>query len=566
MMIRRVVLLAILLLTSLLGFGLDRQAFTFTNYNLKVKLDPAKQGFVVSGTLQARNDSGSPQKNLVLQVTETLTWSYVKIGDKDVPWVQQQYTSDIDHCGELAEAILTLPKPVPPGASVNVEFGYEGTIPLNTGRLLRVNTPGTYAARTDWDRISDSFTAVRGLGYVVWYPVAMDAVSLADGPGVWDAIALWNQRQRSSTMRATFTVPAGQQLVSNADSSQILADGEEQLDYGSLGAHAPTFVLGTFSKIERPGMTVYNLPDHTQIARDYVNAAEKVTAQITDWFGTPKKKLIIIELPDREVLPYDDGSNFYFTPMLELQEEGLELMMAHQLVHTIVQSPRPWIEEGLGYLGQLLVREKQGGRNQALLYLHQFNAPLSDIEKTELQAGKPQPLVTSNDQLLYRAKAAYVWFMLRDLAGEDQLSAAVKNYQAAADTQPAYVQSLIEGQMKPKGNLESFFDDWVYRDKGLADFRIDTVYPRATLGNTYLVTVTVENLGDAGANAIVLVSSDQGEVAEHTWVAAKSKAVIRVSYPGVPQKVLVNDGSVPEWNLGNNEYEIKNLPKPSSSD
>jgi hypothetical protein len=559
MILRRILLICIISFCSVTGYSLDRQAFTFTNYNLRVRIDPAKQGFAVTGTITARNDAATPEKNLVLQISGTLAWTSVKIGDQDVPYVQQPYTSDIDHSGQLTEAILNLPKPVAPGGSVTVEFEYEGTIPLNTGRLLRVNTPETYAARTDWDRISDNFIAVRGLGYVVWYPVAMDAATLSDGSGVFDSIAEWNRRHRASTMEATFTVPAGTKLASNADSTQRVAGGEIEITYHSLGTRAPAFVIAPFETIDRPNMTVYHLADHTQTARDYINAAEKVMPQMTDWFGTPKKKLIIIELPDQEVLPFDDGSEFFFTPLMPLEEPALEMMLAHQVVHTIIDSRRPWIQEGLGYLAQLLVREKEGGRDQALLYLHQFNGPLAQIEKAGLEAARPQPLATTNDQLINRAKAAYVWFMLRDLVGDDQLSAAVHKYQAAADTQPGYMQSLAEAQI-PKRSLEAFFDDWVYKDKGLADFKIDTVYPRATLGENYIVTVTVENRGDVGANAIVLVQSDKGERAEHTWVAAKSKAVIRVSYPGVPQKVLVNDGSVPEWNLDNNEYTIPKLP------
>lgn len=559
MTLRRILLICIVSFCSVAGYSLDRQAFTFTNYNLRVRVDPAKQGFAVTGAIAARNDSSAAQKNLVLQISGTLAWTAVKIGDQDVPYVQQPYTSDIDHSGQLTEAIINLPKPVPPGGSVTVEVEYEGTIPLNTGRLLRVNTPGTYAARTDWDRISDSFTAVRGLGYVVWYPVAMDAASLSDGSAIFDAITEWNRRQRTSTMEATFTVPAGSQLVSNADSTQRVAGGQTEITYRSLGARAPTFVIAPFETIERPNMTVYHLADHTQTARDYINAAEKVLPQMTDWFGPQKKKLVVVELPDQEVLPFDDGSEFFFTPLLPLPEQGLEMMLAHQIVHTIIDSPRPWIQEGLGYLGQLLVREKQGGRDQALSYLQQFNTPLAQIEKVGLQAAKPQPLATTNDQLIYRAKAAYVWFMLRDLVGDEQLSAAVHKYHAAADTQPGYIQSLAEAQT-PKRSLEAFFDDWVYKDKGLADFKIDTVYPRAILGENYVVTVTVENMGDAGANAIVLVQSDKGERAEHTWVPGKSKAVIRVAYPGVPKKVFVNDGSVPEWNLDKNEYTIPKLP------
>lgn len=560
MTLRRILLVCLISFCSVAGFTLDRQAFTFTEYKLKIRLDPAKQGFAVQGTIAARNDSAVPEKNLVLQISGTLVWTSVKIGAQDVPYVQQPYTSDIDHSGQLTEAILTLPKPVAPGESVTVDFEYDGTIPLNTGRLLRVNTPGTYAARTDWDRISDNFIAVRGLGYVVWYPVAMNAASLSDGSAIWDDIAEWNHRHRASTMEATFTVPAGAQLVSNADSTKRVAGGQDEISYHSLGKRAPTFVIAPFETIDRPNVTVYHLADHTQTARDYVNAAEKVLPQITDWFGTPKKKLIIIELPDQDVLPFDDGSEFYFTPLLPIEEPRLEMMLGHQLVHTIIDSRRPWIQEGLGYLAQLLVREKQGGRDEALRYLHNFNAPLAQIEKAGLQAAQPQPLATTNDQLIYRAKAAFVWYMLRDLVGDEQLSAAVHKYQSAADTQPGYIQSLAEAQTTPKRSLEAFFDDWVYKDKGLADFKVDNVYPRATLGENYVVTVTVENLGDAGANAIVLVSSEKGERADHIWVAGKSKSVIRVSYPGVPEKVLVNDGSVPEWSLDNNEFKIPKIP------
>ena len=560
MTIRRALLLSIVLLCTAFSFGLDRQAFTFSNYNLKVRLDPPKQGFSVKGSLVARNDSAQPQKSLSLQISGTLAWTSITVGDEQPPIVQQPYTSDIDHAGQVSEAIVTLSKPVPPGGTVTVNFAYEGTIPLDNGRLLRVNTPGTFAARTDWDRITDNFIAVRGLGYVAWYPVAMDAVSLNDGPAVWDAIAEWNQRQRASQMKVTFVVPAGMQLVSNADATQNLAGGETELTYRSLGAHAPTFVIAPFQVLDRPNVTVYHLPDQTQTARDYVNAAEKVYPQMTDFFGPQKNKMIVVQLPDKEVLPYDDGSRFYFTPMVRLEAPALELVMAHQLVHTIVESRRPWIEEGVAYLGQLLAREKQAGRDQALLYLHQFNAPLADLEKAALEAGKPQPLVTSNDQLLYRAKSAFVWFMLRDLAGEDQLSAAIKNYRMEADTQPAYAQSLIEAAMTPKLSLENFFDDWVYKDKGLPDFKIDTVYPRASLGTTYVVTVTVENSWEAGAIAIFLVQSDIGERAEHLWVRGRSKGVIRVSFPGPPQRVFVNDGSVPESDLKNDEYDIKNIP------
>lgn len=560
-MLRKLALVAFVLCASFV-FALDRQAFTFTTYNLKVTLDPAKQGFAVSGSLQARNDSGVPQKNIVLQVSGALQWSSATVGKDQVPWVQQTYTTDVDHTGEVSEAILTLPSEVAPGATVTVDFAYQGALTLNTGRLLRVNTPGTYAARTDWDQVSDNFTAVRGIGYVAWYPIAMNAVSLSDGTALWDRVAEWKQRERGAVLNVSFTAPPGKSLVTNADDSNRSGD-TLNATFRSFALTTPTFAYAAYQTIERPQMTVYNLAEHTQLARDYVNAAEKVVREVSDYFGTPKSKLIVVELPSEDVLPFDDGGPTYFSPLVRLDPRALEMMMAHQLVHTIISSPRPWINEGLAHLAQNLILERQNGREAALNYLNQFRETLVDAEKVAQQQapGKGDPLATSNDQIMFRSKASYVWGMLRDMVGDTELSEAIRDYKPEQDTQPGYVQSLIEAKTAPHQSLEQFFDDWVYRDKGLPDLKIATVYPRAVLGTTnYIVTITTENTGDVFAPIVVGVLSDKGERREKGSIAAHGKAVIRVSFPGTPTRAWVNDGSVPETDITNNASDIKNLP------
>jgi hypothetical protein len=561
---RKLALTVAFLVVSLATHALDRQAFTFTNYDLRVTVVPAKQGFAVTGSLHARNDSSAPQKFLALQISSSLQWTSVSVGKEEVAWVQQPYTTDIDHTGEVTEAILTLANPVAPGASVTVNFAYEGTITLNTGRLLRVNTPGTYAARSDWDQITDSYSAVRGLGYVAWYPVSVEAVLLTSGPAVWDRISEWKLRHRGSTLQATFNIPAGKEVVSNADESRRTGDFEE-ITFHSLGNITPTFAIAPYQMIERPGVIVYHLAEHTQLARDYIIAAEKATPQISDFFGVPRQKLVLIELPNQEVLPFDDGSPYYFLPLVKLEPEAAEMMMGHQLVHTVNRSIRPWINEGLATLAQLLVRERQAGREQALAFLNQFRESLVDAAKEAAQRapGKGEPLATTNDQILFRSKSAYVWFMLRDMVGEKALSAAVHAYSQEQDTQPAYIQGLIEANTRPRQSLEQFFDDWVYRDKGLPDFKIVTAYPRSTLSDTYLVTVTVENMGEPGAPIVVGVMSDKGERTERGFIAGHGKTVVRVMFPGTPTQAWVNDGSVPETDITNNTFELKNLPPPA---
>ena len=160
----------------------------------------------VTGKLTLRNDSNKPQKLVTLQVSSSLAWNGIALDGKPLQWLGDNYTSDIDHTGSLSEAIVTLPKEVAPATTVTLDVQYGGTITQDATRLTRTGVPADVAARNDWDEISDSFTAVRGLGYVVWYPVAIEAVSLSDGNAVFDAIARWKQRHERSEFDARLVV------------------------------------------------------------------------------------------------------------------------------------------------------------------------------------------------------------------------------------------------------------------------------------------------------------------------------------------------------------------------
>ena len=207
--IRLLIPLILLLSTGLPARAIDRDAFTISRYQLEVQLDRASQVIVVSGKVTLRNDSNKPQKLATLQVSSSLAWNAITVDDKPVQWVGDNYTSDIDHTGSLSEAIVTLPKEIAPAATVTLEVQYGGTITADATRLTRMGAPADVAARNDWDQISDAFTAVRGLGYVAWYPVAIEAVSLSDGNAVFDAIARWKHRHDRSEFDVSFAMEAG---------------------------------------------------------------------------------------------------------------------------------------------------------------------------------------------------------------------------------------------------------------------------------------------------------------------------------------------------------------------
>ncbi|MGZ5141481.1 MAG: hypothetical protein ACXWCX_27095, partial [Burkholderiales bacterium] len=135
------------------AFSLDREAFSFRNYDLNLQLEPEQHRLGVRGKITLRNDSTAPQKVVVLQISSSLDWRSIRVADKPVQYVTQPYTSDIDHTGALSEAIVTLPQAVAPHATVELEIAYEGLITLDATRLTRIGAPEEAAHNSDWDQI-----------------------------------------------------------------------------------------------------------------------------------------------------------------------------------------------------------------------------------------------------------------------------------------------------------------------------------------------------------------------------------------------------------------------------
>ncbi len=151
--------------------------------------------------------------------------------------------------------------------------------------------------------------------------------------------------------------------------------------------------------------------------------------------------------------------------------------------------------------------------------------------------------------------------MLRDMLGDSVLQKALVAYRPADDTSPAYFQGLLEESHKR--DLEWFFDDWVYRDRGLPDFHIENVYARPLLNDPNkmtLVTVTVENRGGASAEVPVILQAPEGERTIRVRALAHQKSSGRLQLPGMPTHAVVNDGSVPVLKSGENTYDAPAPP------
>jgi hypothetical protein len=560
----RVLLVWLALVAS--AFAIDRNAFTFTTYDLNVRLEPEQQRLGVRGKVTLRNDSATPQKIAILQISSSLDWRSIQANSKPVQFISQPYTSDVDHTGVLSEAIVTLPQPIPPKGTVELEIGYEGTLPLDTTRLQRIGVPEAEAKHTDWDQISPSFTAVRGVGYVVWYPVAMESASLSDGGSVFETIGRWKARELAANMRVEMCMP-GPNLPTALMNNRIIGVPGASMSattngdvtscsghsFAPLGVTVPAFTVANFQLLEKPLLDIYYLSDQKSAAENYGTLTDKLAPFFSLWFGQPRSRTKVVELPDPGAAPFESGA-ILLTPFSS-DSKLAELTLAHQIAHSLFTSPRPWIHEGIAHFAQALWREHASGRQAALDYLGIHRSALADAEKvTERNSASDHSLINTADDEFYRSKAMFVWWMLRDMIGDAALRRTLAAYRADDDKSPSYLQKLIETESKRE--LNWFFDDWVYQDRGLPELRVISAYPRALGTGGFMTTVTVENQGSAGAEVPVTVNIEGGEVTKRLEVRGKATASIRIETPSAPQEIIVNDGSVPESDLTNNIFKL----------
>lgn len=531
--------------------SVDRGAFTFTRYQLTATLNLARRGFAVRGNVTLRNDSPQPQPRVALQLSSTLRWAAIRSGDASLVFRSDRITHDIDHTGAVNEAIVELPQPLAPGESIELEVGYQGTIDQDATRLTRLGMPAALARRSDWDGINESFTAVRSVGHVVWYPVALPPATLDQGNKVFHELGVWRARHANSRFRVTYVDDSGKLLFANGEKK---SDVEKVYELERMGREGPFFVVGALATVTTANGRVLYSPNQEDAARRVAAHLAKTEPIVSN---NKPVSAVIIGLPPGWA-GYDDGT-VLLTPLTAnsagAPDPQLAQQLAHLVTHANLYSHRSWIYEGLAHMAQVAALEQQQSRAAAIELLAKHNTPLTLIAPMEAGSNDASnSLINATDEIYYRSKAMWVWWMLREMLTSSTVKKALAGYQSDEDKEPAYIQRLLEAASSK--DLEWFFDDWVYRDRGLPDFRIVNVYPRETMKGTYIVTVTVENLGRAGAEVPIRLRMKSGEVTARVLVKAKSQATVRVETPLPPLEGIVNDGSVLESDDSNNRFVV----------
>ena len=594
----------------------ERTSLTYSSYDFEVHLEPSQHSIAVHARMVARNNSDKALGRVALQLSSSLHWESMEVDGKPTKFEIETVASDIDHTGELTEAVVKLEAPLAPGASIRMNAIYSGTVVPSAERLLRLGAPAKIANSSEWDAIDPNFTALRGFGNVIWFPVSTAPVLLGQGSEMFDSVGKWKlsesnakvtmhvlveyldvkptvaflngtvvqpdagsseapttnssspkrastQLQRNtstSTESATKQAPGNSASPTTTAGNTILQVASFTLPPTRLGFAPLSFFVMSAAQESVPGLEIYSRPENKAAASTYQTVFTQTRTMIEPWLGVrPKRPVVLVDLPGADDLPFEE-SNILFLPLqTNATDDTVGPVMAHMLGHAYFVSPRVWLNEGVAQFMTLLWIEQRAGVSTAIGQMDSHRAALAIAETSDPGVNPGQSLIEAWSDIYYRDKATDVLWMLRNIVGDEALGKAMQAYVAADDHESSYFQTLLQ---KVSGkDLEWFFDDWVYRDRGLPDLHILSAYWRPILnknssGKNYLVSVDVQNDSFCAAEVPVTVSSAFSSQTRELLVPAHARSALRMLLDSKPAQVVVNDGSVPEVESSHHEQAV----------
>lgn len=580
----------------------ERSAIAVTSLDLDLHLIPADAHEEARALITVRNISSKPVMRLPLQISSSLRWESFSVAGgqaRAIPFTQSPITTDTDHTGYAQEAVLMLDEPLAVGATLVVSAFYSGEIHQSSDRLKLIGTPAEKADQADWDQIAPTSdaasTALRGFGDVLWYPVAAPTAVFDDGNALFISIAQQRRLNTTATMRLRLTILyAGdppddaifngqvQSLTSTPDTQDQVVDDTHGIATAEfaltpIGFRAPSLFLTAQQPKQTASPLLSVISPVPEAADPYVLATQNLQPLFTTWLGPdPLGPLTLFEHPGA---PFEDGAFVAAHLSPSAEPAGIAPEIVRGLTHAYFHDSAPasaWLDQGLPEFMSLLLLERNGGRQAAVDQL-QENAKLIALSEPDIKPG-PSPLATpeptaltlASADVFLRLKSAAVLWQLRDILGEDNFRTALLSFRHSLAANPAFDRnetSFERSLERSSGrDLGWFFNDWVYRDRGLPDLEILQVDPRPLPSRPgknagYLVAVVVRNEGDAVAEVPVTVSSGGTGVGaltstERLRIPAHSAASTRILFEGTPEHVQVNDGSVPEIRTSLHTREI----------
>ncbi len=347
---------------------------------------------------------------------------------------------------------------------------------------------------------------------------------------------------------------SNQQPEPPPDSSSSSSSSSGQVDRTETDAVQPLLRRGGGISPDAKAFLALEGADSGSV-QQFAAAATRSSTVLRQWLGP--EPLSALTAIDHEGQPFQDGP-LLVVPLPVLAQATQAQVLVQSLTHAWVQTGQPWMDDGLAQFFALLYAESQFGREAAIAQLNDLMKPVALLEpdpSSKVPSPNAEPLVAASSELIYRRKAAAVWWMLRGIVGDGNLHAALGAWctQPVSPDPPAAQAIAFEHLLERLSHqdLGWFFKDWVLADKGLPDLILGDIAvveeptgPGHPAG--WLVAVTIHNEGGAVADVPLVVRSGPLSTLRRVRIAGLATVTERVLVEGAPTAVSLNDGGTPE--------------------
>ena len=494
--------------------------------NAEVRLFPETRGLEVDATYTIRNPHATPMAEIPLTPGPHLTFTdWTVDGAPTDPSKKDQPLPSIENRSGLY--VIRPAKPLKTGESVVVSFRSKGTFPEG------------------WSKFSagaGEFVLPTGVVLTSFSPSFLPVLGFVDGAGVDEKNARdareypldhWKTRVDpgfgtawATSLRLTVEGPADWTLNSVGVAKESTETNGRRRTVWESDHPVRFFNIVGGPLVAAPGeaTTVYHDPRTAKNVATMVKALDAARARYSEWFAPyPWKLLRVTEFPGLAAyaqgfpgnISFSEDIGFMSRPNSEDADDvdAAFYIVAHEAGHQwwgnlVTPGKGPGgniISEGLANFSAAMLVNSEKGNAQRRVLLRRWensyvNGRRADSERPINRVDGTRP----GDTVVTYDRAGFVFWMLRELMGQDAMLAGMKEFVTKwKDGVPSeggldfpviedFVASL-RTHAPDADKFDAFVNQWIF-GKVLPEFTLDNIVADAS-GDGYTVRGTISNIG-----------------------------------------------------------------------
>ena len=477
--------------------------------DLRLDLEPADRWMEVIGTYE-----------LVNATPEAMRWLPFTVGGSfgQVSWRAAGSPLAVESRSGLD--VLTLPQPLPPGASMLLDFAYQATYPR--GYTRNGGGAGTFIlpAGVMLSTLRGEFLPVAG--FVDRETDFGSAGRRRVEPGRFPDGSLPGAQERRQRRGPAFMTRVE---VSLPDGYSATSVGVKTKEWSSSGrtyslwesdrpVDALNLIAGRWQVRQSGDNAVYFYPGHSANVETILETLVAARSRYSEWFHPyPWKELRIAEFPDLETEATSFPTNISFSEGIGFLDAGASpsgiafSVTAHEVAHQwwghllrAAEGPGTGLlVEGMAHYSALLLHESEHGAAARIEFARQLERLYLEhrrvgAERPVMQAEEGRP----GDEAILALKGAWVLWMLHNELGREPMLAALRDLvgrhaASGLETTPDDLLEALAARVDDPAALKAFVSQWL-DGIVLPEFEVSAAQlERTTTG--WRATAIVRNVG-----------------------------------------------------------------------